>query len=143
MANSCFMGKRSGVVSSRITRCPPGFSTRHISERPLSRSSKLRIPNATVIASNLLSAKEREVQSSRAKEILSESPSFFTFSRPTFIMPSEISVPISSSGFSSRQARMAKSPVPVATSMMCCGRKGRSQAMALRRQLRSIPKDKV
>ena len=37
-----------------------------------------------------LSAKESEVQSSRAKDILSDSPSFFTFSRPTFIIPSEI-----------------------------------------------------
>ena len=143
MENNCFIGKRSGVVSSRITRCPPGFSTRHISESPLSRSSKLRIPKATVIASKSLSAKESEVQSSRAKEILSESPSFFTFSRPTFIMPSEMSVPISSAGCSLRQARIAKSPVPVATSIIRCGWKGRSQAMALRRQLRSIPKDKV
>ena len=56
-----------------------------------------------------------------ATVVVSDSPSFFTFSRPTFIIPSEMSVPISSAGCSLRQARMAKSPVPVATSIIRCG----------------------
>ena len=60
MVNICFIGKRSGVVSSRMTKCPPVLRTRYISESPLSKSSKLRIPKATVIASKRLSANERE-----------------------------------------------------------------------------------
>ena len=143
MVNICFIGKRSGVVSSRMTKCPPVLRTRYISESPLSKSSKLRIPKATVIASKRLSANEREVQSSLAKDIFSERPSFFTFSRPTFIIPSEMSVPISCSGCNSWHAKIAKSPVPVATSIICCGRKGLSQLIAFRRQLRSIPNDRV
>lgn len=82
MVNSCFIGKRSGVESSSMTRCPPAVSTRHISDSPLSSPSKLRMPNATVTASKLSSANEREVQSSRANEILSERCARFTFSRP-------------------------------------------------------------
>ena len=143
MVNSCFIGKRSGVESSSMTRCPPVFSTRHISDSPLSSPSKLRMPNATVTASKLSSANEREVQSSRANEILSERCARFTFSRPTFIMPSEMSVPIKASGCSSRHARMAKSPVPVATSMIRWGWKGRRYLIAFLRQLRSIPMDRV
>ena len=72
-------------------------------------------------ASKVESAKVRAVQSSRAKEIRSASPAWRTFSRPTFIIPSEMSAPINDWGCSSRQARMAKSPVPVAISSICCG----------------------
>lgn len=52
------------------------------------------------------------------------------FSRPTFIIPSEISIPISAWGWRVRQAWMAKSPVPVATSIMRCGWNGFRQWMA-------------
>ena len=83
---------------AKMTSFPLSFSTRCISRSPLSRSSKLRTPNATVIASKRLSGKVSAVQSSLAKEMRLSSPAAFTFSRPTFIMPSDISVPISSWG---------------------------------------------
>ena len=124
MRKSCFIGNLTGVVSSTMLRCPPFFSTRQISASPLSRFWKLRIPNAAVTASNVLSGKERLRQSSFWKEMMSLSPAAFTFSRPIAIIPSEISAPIRCSGFSSLAARMAKSPVPVAMSSICFGRKG-------------------
>ena len=137
------MGKRSGVESSRMTRWPPGRNTRHISRRPRSRCSKLRMPKATVTASNEASLNVSASQSSRRKRMRSSSPASRALWRATCIMPSEMSVPTSDCGRSIRQASRAKSPVPVATSIICCGRWGRSHFSAVRRHERSMPSQAV
>lgn len=61
---SCFMGKCSGLLNSRILTWPPFFNTRHISFRHASRFWKFLIPKAVVIASKLLSLNDRCSQSS-------------------------------------------------------------------------------
>ena len=116
MRKSCFIGKRTGDVSSTMLRCPPFFSTRCISLRPWSRLWKLRMPKAAVTASKVLSGNERFRQSSFWKEMMCYNFSLATFSLPIFIMPSEMSVPMSCSGCSICADRIAKSPVPVAMS---------------------------
>ena len=133
MWKSCFIGKLTGVVSSTMQRCPPFFSTRHISRRPWSRFWKLRMPKAAVTASKVLSSNERLRQSSLAKEMVFSSPSRFTFCRPISIMPSDMSAPTSLSGCNIWAARMAKSPVPVAMSSIFLGEKGARRLIAFLR----------
>ena len=138
MLNSCFIGKLTGVVSSTMQRCPPFFSTRHISRSPWSRFWKFLMPKAAVTASKLSSWNERLRQSSLAKEMVFSSPSCFTFCLPISIMPSEMSAPISWSGCSICAARMAKSPVPVAMSSIFLGEKGARRLIAFLRHPLSI-----
>src|SRR6202521_5416401 len=54
-----------GGANSRMTRCPPGRSTRNISRSAASRSTRLRRPNAMVMASTLPSASLSRVTSPR------------------------------------------------------------------------------
>ena len=89
------MGKRGGCVSSKMHSCPPGLSTRHISESPRSRSAKLRMPKAAVTASKVLSANDRFRQSSLAKVMMLLSAAASAFRRPISIIPSLISAPTS------------------------------------------------
>ena len=135
------MGNETGVLSSRMLTCPPAFSTRHISASPLSRCWKFLMPKAEVMASKVLSLYDRCSQSSFSKRITLSSRHVLTFSRPISIMPSDMSVPTTSSGHSLLAAMMAKSPVPVAMSSTLRGLKGNNCLMACLRQSQSMPKD--
>ncbi len=130
MVNSCFIGKRSGVESSSMTRCPPVFS-RGTSQTVLCPA--LRSCGCRTLRSRRRSFRRqtrgRCSPPGQMKSCPRGAPALL-FSRSTFIMPSEMSVPIRLSGCSSRHARMAKSPVPVATSIMRRGRKGRRYLIA-------------
>ena len=57
MEYPCLNGNFVGTDVSKITKMPPFFKTRKISDNPFSKFSKFRIPKETVIASNELSSK--------------------------------------------------------------------------------------
>ena len=124
-----------------ITSRPPERITRFISLSPLSRSSKFLMPYATITASKVSDGRLRFIQSSFWNCMVASSCASFTFSFPTFIIPSERSTPKSFLGDSSLAARIAKSPVPVATSSICWGWYGRRESMAAFLHFLSIPNE--
>ena len=90
----CLKGNLVGTDVSSTTNVPLGFKTLKISFNPTSKCSKLRTPNATVIASKLLSSKGRFSESPTTISMALFSFFALIFFRPTSNIPSLISKPI-------------------------------------------------
>ena len=97
--------RRAGVVISSTTTRPPGRTTRAISARPASRSATLRMPKATVAASNASSSNGSARASATRK--VAELPRRAALARARATISSEKSTPTAAAG-AGRAVRRAR-----------------------------------
>ena len=108
------------------------------SSRPASRSPKLRTQNATVTTSTEASETRRCSASPTSSTTRSSRPRAATLQRATSSIFSERSTPSTCTSRMRRAISIARSPVPVATSRIRCGRLRRTMRTTRRRQMRSM-----